>query len=195
MHSTPAEWEETEEHSDLWQEIERPESSSESSDSENSDKEEQEDSGTEEVEDEEDSPTADSKRVPPTPSTWQKKQQDNRVSAAAKLPLMKSIFLSIQEGFHPGVACSTDDCKESKLLLRCLECSPTLWFCSGCWLQQHGSVRFQHVPEVYLDGWHFVTHFLKQKLPVTDESGATTFIDSFYPVCGASPPSSIPGLY
>lgn len=125
--------------------------------------------------------------------SWQKRLQENRLAAAAALPLMKSIFLTVQEGFHPGITCSTRTCNESKLLLRCLECSPTLLFCSCCWLHQHGVVRTQHVPELHADGWHPVTHFVRTEQQLSDDSGAINIKQSYYPVCSVSSSADLPG--
>jgi len=156
--------------------------SSSVSDTDSSDSDQSDVIEEEEEEASEETTSADQKQG----SAWQLKQRENRMAAARRLPLLKTLFLRVKEGFHPGVQCSSRSCSEAKLLLRCLGCSPTLLFCSTCWVEQHTSVRTQHIPEVYIDGWRTVTHFLR--------SDGLLELDTYYPVCVASPAGDLEGV-
>lgn len=158
-----------------------------SSDSDKSDMFEEEEEEENMVEEETKSDQKHAEGQDETP--WRLRQQENRIAAARRLPLLKTLFLRVQEGFHPSIQCSTRGYAEAKLLLRCLDCSPTLLFCSLCWLEQHGSVRTQHTPEVYVDGWRTVTHFLRSELP-----SPAGLIETCYPVCAASPAADLEGV-
>ncbi len=118
--------------------------------------------------------------VSPSPlSSWQSMQQKNRKAAATLLPAIRKTMLRVQEGSTRDMQCCS--C-EHLALLRCLDCSATMRFCSPCWRAQHSRMRISHIPEVYTTHWERVHSFVQRAIVAGGVESST-----IHPVCASTP--------